>query len=203
MSPTSFRNPELPSSFRSEISEKPEQNRFTEKDSLYLDVGKPELNGKLNTLTNGSTNNSILVKGGTTNSNTNSNNNSLSAFAKQVNQAENDQKSQSRHGYRSSYNNGNKPSFLKAAIFNNMQKNGADSPTAVKKDSVSNLRIERRHTDNDIIKISKLQSSEGIASGPGSDASDHEDLEGGGCKVRIQLDKIKSDTQDKHPSKAH
>jgi len=199
MSPTSFRNPELPSSFRSELSERNDQHRYTEKDSLYLDVGKPELNGKLNTLTNGSQNNSILVKNTATNSNNNSNNNSLSTFAKQVNQ---ESETKRGHAYRASYNAGNKPSFLKAAIFNNMQKNGADSPTAIRKEKTNNLRIERRHTDNDIIKISKLQGSEDTASGPGSDASDQEDLEGESCRLKLQLDKIKSDTADKHSSKA-
>jgi len=35
--------------------------RFTEKDSLYLDVGRPEITGRIDTLTSGSANNSVLL----------------------------------------------------------------------------------------------------------------------------------------------
>lgn len=40
--------------------------RFMEKDSLYLDVGRPEITGRIDTLTSGSANNSVLLMSRTT-----------------------------------------------------------------------------------------------------------------------------------------
>jgi len=97
--------------------------RFTEKDSLYLDMGKPELNGKVDTLTNHSTNNSMLLMNRTdSNNNVGSNPNIISNFAKRGSLNEQKGKGQSK-SFKYHNSIGNSQSFLKAAIFRNMQKN--------------------------------------------------------------------------------
>jgi len=93
--------------------------RYAEKDSLYLDMGRPELNGKIDTLTSNSTNNSILLFNRIdSNSNVGSTPNLISAFAK----AGVDTKGRSR-SFKGHNGAGSNQSFLKAAIFRNMQKN--------------------------------------------------------------------------------
>jgi len=42
-------------------TQNPTPHRFAEKDSLYLDLGRPEINGRIDTLTNGSANSSMLL----------------------------------------------------------------------------------------------------------------------------------------------
>jgi len=106
--------------------------RFAEKDSLYLDMGKPEMNGKVDTLTNHSANNSILLMNRTdSNNNVGSNPNIISNFAKGRSLFEQKGKGQSK-SFKNHPNSGNSQSFLKAAIFRNMQKNseiaGGESP---------------------------------------------------------------------------
>ena len=158
-----------------------------------MDLGKPEMNGKLNTLTNGSANNSINMKGGLVNSN----NNSLSVFAKQGGQDQ-EGKSPNRSSFKGGYAAGNQ-SFLKAAIFNNMQKNNDMGDSPVRKDEGMNfqLKLERRHTDNFALKTSKLRNSEEVSSTPGSTTSEGDDLGGDNCKVRINFEKMKEENQNK------
>jgi len=196
-SPTNVKNAEFISSFNSEKGSPSPRvtsgNRYAEKDSLYLDLGKPEMNGKLNTLTNGSANNSINMKGG----NINSNNNSLSVFAKQGGNEEG--KSPNRSGFKNGYVAGNQSNFLKAAIFNNMQKNNdmGDSPKKKDETMTFQLKLERRQSDNFSLKTSKLQNSgEEVCSSPGSTTSDGDDL-GDKRKGRIDFEKLKEENQNK------
>jgi len=91
-------------------------NRYAEKDSLYLDMGRPEMNGKIDTLTSGSMNNSLLML---TRDNSHGNNSaagSLSNFAKGKGGME-------MKGFNKSFKNNlaNNQSVLKAAIFRNMR----------------------------------------------------------------------------------
>jgi len=194
-SPTGLKNIEFINSVNSEKGSPnvTSGNRYAEKDSLYLDLGKPEMNGKLNTLTNGSANNSINMKGGLVNSN----NNSLSVFAKQGGQDQ-DGKSPNRSSFKGGYAAGNQ-SFLKAAIFNNMQKNNDMGDSPVRKDEGMNfqLKLERRHTDNFALKTSNLRNSEEVSSTPGSTTSEGDDLGGDNCKVRINFEKMKEENQNK------
>ena len=89
-------------------------DRFAEKDSLYLDMGKPELNGKIDTLTSGSQNNSLLLQ---KDPSSNANLGSLSGFAKQGSE----KKLVHTRSFKNQGSGGQ--SFLKAAIFRNMEKN--------------------------------------------------------------------------------
>jgi len=108
-------------------------HRFAEKDSLYLDVGKPEINGKIDTLTSGSNNNSLLLT--RADSNGNSAPNSASSFAKNLGHSRSFK----------AHNTAGKPSFLKAAIIRNMQMNNSESEEA--KDESPDIKSERRHSD--------------------------------------------------------
>jgi len=173
-------------------------NRFAEKDSLYLDLGKPEMNGRIDTISNGSANNSFCLHGG---SNTNSNANSVSAFAKQSTLPEQDSKGQAK-SYRGHNVTANNQSFLKAAIFNNMQKKNegnADSPMARNGGPVR-LTIERRHTDH--VRTSTNKEKDDVdGNSPHSASSEIDDYSSEECRVQINLQKIMNGTPEKHPSK--
>jgi len=174
-------------------------NRFAEKDSLYLDLGKPEMNGRLDTITNGSANNSFCLHGG---SNTNSNANSVSAFAKQSTLPDQDTKGQAK-SYRGHNAPANNQSFLKAAIFNNMQKKNevnVDSPMERNGGPVR-LTIERRHTDHVRSSINKEKDDNVGGNSPHSASSEIDDYSSEECRVQINLQKIMSETPEKHPSK--
>ena len=102
------------------------KDRFIDKDSLYLDVGRPELNGRVDTINNGSTHNSILHQNRGSefgSSNGASSNSAMSPFSKSP------LGEQRRHTGRSFKVNGSigsNQSFLKAAIYRNMQRNDED-----------------------------------------------------------------------------
>jgi len=142
--------------------------RFAEKDSLYLDVGRPELTGKIDTLTSGSNNNSLLL----TKNDGGSTPNSASAFAKN---------SLSR-STKPGHSTAPKQSFLKAAIFRNMQKNNEMEET--KDDMALNQKIqgaksERRHSDYITTNHAQFQLAQNDAasentSSSGSDEGDEE-----------------------------
>ena len=123
----------------------PQASRFAQKNSFFLDVGKPELNGKVDTLTAGSSNNnSVLLNRQNSNASVGSNNgsDSPSHFS---NQKSLFKRSRSMKTYNPMASTGQ--SFLKAAIFRNMAKNQNDMPDEENKE-VESLQIERRHSDN-------------------------------------------------------
>jgi len=172
-------------------------NRFAEKDSLYLDLGKPEMNGKLDTITNGSANNSLLMKGS---SNANSNVNSVSAFAKQSTME--DSKSPNKASRGGHHGTANNQSFLKAAIFNNMQrKNEANIDSPVERGAPVKLQIERRHTDHARTNTGKKSEDYNNANSARSASSEIDDFGSEECQVQVNLEKIMNGTPEKHPSK--
>jgi serine/threonine protein kinase len=95
------------------------KDRFVREDSLYLDIGKPEINGRVDTITSGSMNNSLLLATRTDSTNElpspclPSKFSTLGTGLVRTNSKT----------YKSS---NNRPSFLKAAIFNNMQRNNSE-----------------------------------------------------------------------------
>ena len=108
-------------------------NRFTEKDSLYLDVGRPEITGRIDTIT-GSANNSVLLASKTI-SNADSSPLSASAFARNAG------RNTSLKGY-SPPNQG----FLKAAIFRNMEQ-GDPQDSGTLKIKLEEVKNDRRHSE--------------------------------------------------------
>jgi len=90
----------------------PNKDKYEQKDSLYLDVGQPLMNGKIDTLNSGvnSANNSLLLGQGPTHNA--GSNNSLSKFA-------GGQAGKNAAGGRGGGGN----ALLKAAIFKNAEKN--------------------------------------------------------------------------------
>jgi len=98
-------------------------SRYALKDSLYLDLGKSELNGKIDTLTSGSMTGSLLLIN-KNDSNNASTPGSVSTFAKSKGLSEIMNKGQNRSFKNSSaLGLGNHQSILKAAIIRNMQNN--------------------------------------------------------------------------------
>lgn len=169
-------------------------DRFAEKDSLYLDMGRPEMNGKVDTITSGSQNNSLLLKhdpgsnahlGG-----------SRSSFSKQGSDKN------LLGGKKAGGGGGN--NLLKQAVFknmaNNMNEEGKDdTPT----NRASDFNAERR-----------FSADMGHGSGSGSnspkgeryasqspDKDDGSDVSSENSGVQNNVDKMKAGTPDKHPSK--
>jgi serine/threonine protein kinase len=116
--------------------------RFGEKDSLYLDYGKPEINGKVDTITSGSHNNSLLLTRADSSANNSQPNSAASSFAKNA----------QRSGSFKVHNSGTSgtaqnQSFLKAAIFRNMQKNNEEEKDDSYSPQKSGKVQERRYSD--------------------------------------------------------
>jgi len=120
------------------------KDRFAEKDSLYLDMGRPEMNGKLETLNSASNNNSLLLNRRDSNASVGSNagHDSFSSFAKN---SPVDKRSKSFRMHPNVPNNNQ--SFLKAALLRNMQKNSSDMPEESKDDNSSPKNEERRNSE--------------------------------------------------------
>lgn len=113
---------------------KPE--RYAEKDSLYLDLGKTEMTGKVDTLTNGSQNNSLMMIQRSDSVNAGSNG-SLSHFAKGT--LADQKKAGQNKSFKGSGNN-----FLKQAIFRNMEKNRETGEDSKEELSPSRLKDGRK-----------------------------------------------------------
>jgi len=203
-SPTSVRNDgKIIAGFKESLDKSilalPARNRYTEKDSLYLDVGKPEMNGKLDSISNGSVNGSLFMKGGDTP--TSNNNNSVSSFAKKAEGASPERlKGQSR-SFKAHTPTVNQQSFLKAAIFNNIAKNtdmggndGSRHDTSPTK--IHSLNRHQRHNSDLVLRTGTPYS----ASSSGSDELD--DVGDENCQIDRDFESIKVKTPKKHPSKA-
>ena len=148
------------------------KDRFAQKNSFYLDMGKTELNGRTDTLTNGSSNgNSVLLhKRGDSNASVGSGTNpdSPSTFSKQQSLFK---RSRSLKPFNPMPNSGGGQSVLKAAIFRNMQKNNGDMASEDGKEDT--LKVERRHSDNTSGKNSDHSSDRGYESrSPDRDSQD-------------------------------
>jgi len=177
----------LPSSLKQDLIEKasplsPSKNRFTIRDSMYLDVGKPEFNGKIDSISNGSSNNSLYLKGA---DNLGSNNNSVSSFARQTTLSEQKKQGQSRSfkGHNLQTNNS---SFLKAAIFNNMKNGdmGLDSPNTPKTSGAFGFGF----------------GSQSNATEDSASSGEVDDIGDENCKIQQDFDKINEGNSPKYPS---
>ena len=190
------------------------RDRFAEKDSLYLDMGKPDLNGRIDTLANGSHNNSILLQRADSNLNV-SRDGSVSAFGKNV-QQQPDQKSRSK-SFRGHHLSGANQSFLKAAIFRNMQKNSEMTGEDGKEDDyVQEQRASRRGSDarSSFSKesptnrdsspnrdISPNRDGSPTSSASASEVDSSSDICHENPQVQINVEKIKAGTPEMRPSK--
>jgi len=181
------------------------RDRFAEKDSLYLDMGKPELNGKIGTLANGSHNDSLLLHNRVdSHASVNSKDGTHSSFAKGVQQP--DQKSRSK-SFRGHAGVGNNQSFLKAAIFRNMQKNGEYSGEELKEEMMD-IKRKRRESDRPSI-YGRLSSNHSPDTSPtnkhnnrsNSDVDSSNDICSENPQVQMNVERIKAETPDMRPSK--
>jgi len=120
------------------------RDRFVKEDSLYLDLGRPELNGRVDTITSGSTNNSLLLANRVDSSSNIGTTTTPSAFAKKNATRTNTK------GYKSHGQGASNQSFLKAAIFRTMQKNNSEN--LKEEDSFRNrlqkLQIDKKNSDD-------------------------------------------------------
>jgi serine/threonine protein kinase len=142
--------------------------RFIEKDSLYLDVGKTELNGKVDSITGGSANNSITIKGNYPGSPA-SPHPQPSIFGKAAILLEQRAKGEvvSSRGSVSPSNQ----SFLKAAIFRNMlQKSNENSNREENEDEIPSLPERRENIEEFHIQAINLNRIRDDSFNPSEDA---------------------------------
>jgi len=177
------------------------KDRFAEKDSLYLDMGRPELNGKISTLANGSNNDSLLLHRGDSHISVASKEGSISSFAKGQ---QPDQKSRSK-SFRGHAGAGNNQSFLKAAIFRNMAKN-SDFPSEEIKDDVGDRQRKRRESDRPSLYGQSVSNysptnKRNSSRSSGSDVGSSDDVCSENPQVQLNMEKIKIVTPDMKPSK--
>lgn len=116
------------------------QDRFVKEDSLYLDIGRPEINGRTDTINNASLNNSILLASRVDSSNNIASPCLPSSFAKKNG---NRASTSSNKNYKTGQAAGNS-SFLKAAIFRNMQKNNSEG---IREEDVLKARMGEYRAD--------------------------------------------------------
>jgi serine/threonine protein kinase len=150
-----------------------EKHRFTEKDSLYLDVGKPELNGKLDTITLGSANNSISVNSSISNTTAPT---STSTFGKPEAVIQQKGRAHSR-SFKTPGTFKNNQSFLKAAIFRNMQKNNGNAHEEAKNSEIHRRKFQRQFSESVRRKPSDLDEFSDKASS-GSENSENSENSG-------------------------
>lgn len=181
------------------------KDRFAEKDSLYLDMGKPELNGKIGTLANGSHNDSLLLHNrGDSNASVTLKDGTHSSFAKGVQQPDQKTRSKSFRGHAGGANN---QSFLKAAIFRNMQKNSDYTGEEIKED-LMDIKRKRRESDRPSI-YNRLSSTQSPDQSPtnnnnkhsNSDIDSSNDICSENPQVQMNVERIKAETPDMRPSK--
>ena len=185
----------------------PKQNdRFVNQDSLYLDIGKPELNGRTDTLTSGSTSNSILLAG-----KSDSIGNISSTYAPPSTFANKNVNRSGSKLYKASNPIGTNQSLMKAAIFRNMQKNNSEG---VKEDDVDknkheNLQVVRAHSENASPATSEGQEENSFDNNQSPEKENQiylpENDNAGVCSentdVQINVEQRNLSTHDKHPSK--
>jgi len=175
-----------------------------------LDIGSPVINGKIDTLTQGmnSANNSMLLSqmsGNGSNANLGgSNSGSLSHFAK--NNLPLDSKKNAHRGSFRAHGTGGQ-SFLKAAIFRNMQKNSeymeeykeSGSPVSRKLEDQQVQPRERRFSEN-LGYVGHDGAFRNNSHSP--ESGDYGDeISNENPQVQLNVEKMKTGTPDKHPSK--
>mmetsp|Transcript_42367 Transcript_42367/g.49072 ORF Transcript_42367/g.49072 Transcript_42367/m.49072 type:complete len:647 (-) Transcript_42367:253-2193(-) len=150
------------------------KERYEQKDSLYLDVGQPVINGKVDTMTSGvnSHNNSLLLQGP---SNTTGSNNSISRFA-------------------GSARKGGQNDLLRAAIFNNAGKG------EMNQDDTSPTKISRTSSLGYKINLNDYKQNQG-KSPENVDDDAETDVSNENTQVQGKFDKISPSPTDMHSIK--
>jgi len=146
------------------------------------------MNGNINTLSNGSMNNSLLMRPDDMNS---SNPGTVSNFAKK------DPKDQfsnlkTKGQSRSFKVQNTNQTFLKAAIFNNMHKNNEGGDEEIKKSEFSNMRQYRKYSDDP-----SKTSNEIRAVSP--DSSELNDSDNENCQIEQDYQRFKEFNPKNHP----
>jgi len=180
------------------------RDRFAEKDSLYLDMGKPELNGKVMTLANGSHNDSLLLHNRVDSNASVTLKDGTSSSFKGVQQPDQKSRSKSFRGHAGGV--GNNQSFLKAAIFRNMAKN-SDYPGEEHKEDPLDMKRKRRESDRPSI-YNRLNSNNSPDTSPtnkpngsASEVDSSNDICSENPQVQMNVERIKAGTPDMRPSK--
>lgn len=175
----------------------PQANRFEMKDSLYLDLGKPEISGKVDTLTNGSANNSLLLQ------RQESMNNSSPKSASPYHRGSIFQSSNFR--IQANAVNNNNPSVLKQTIIRNMQKGEEedeqnDNQIDQQQQQHQQGKHERRHSAFASSKFSAMRrgSTNQYEDQPTEDLAE---VSQENPQIHRNIERMKSGTQLKHPSK--
>jgi len=118
----------------------PTPNRFAEKDSLYLDLGRPEINGRVDTINSASTNSSMLLASRVT-SHADTSPLSGSNFSKGLR----------HHGSFKGYLPGSQGTeVLKSSLYRNMQHNNESGETpdsGLLKSRLEEIKNDRRASD--------------------------------------------------------
>lgn len=164
------------------------QPRFAEKDSLYLDLGKPEMNGKIDTLTSGSANNSLLLQKADCASPK-----IASPFSKNA--------MMRGSSFKNQVSGGNKD-VLKAAIFRNMQNNNEDEE--FKNENLFPIKsIEAKHDRrrSDVVRALKYDSDVDSERKSGLHEEEPEDISQENPQLQKNMEKLGRGTHIKHPSK--
>ena len=120
------------------------RERFVKEDSLYLDLGKPEITGRIDTITSGSMSGSLLLANRADSSSNIGTTTTPSAFAKKSTARGNNKT------YKSHTQGASNQSFLKAAIFRTMQKNNSEGfrDEDTFKSRIEELKAEKIPSEN-------------------------------------------------------
>ena len=180
--------------------ELPEHNRFVERGSLYLDLGKPEFNGEVETYFEMSLNNSIIFESsaGSSNNTSISIENSISPTGKRS-----DRKSRSRSRSQSASQG---KGFLITAILNTIKKNteGEKDPKEEEAFTFPEKHLRLHIGDPGQLNLfgrrMSNSNSQQMSSNEELDDMD-DDIGEENCQMQTKLDQLKADTRLKHPSK--
>jgi len=173
-----------------------QKDRFAEKDSLYLDMGKTEFNGKTDTInTTASNGNSLLMNRRDSNVSIGSNSDSVSAFA---NKAPIEKRSRSFRVHNNAA--GSNKSVRMAALLRNMQKNnGEPGQGEESKDDMSPStpvkEKPRRFSERLVIKNGGF-SERSSSNGPDNDSED-EQSPGFSPKLKLGMESTTPDNSSK------
>lgn len=171
--------------------------RFAEKDSLYLDLGKPEINGRVDTLTNGSNNNSLMLF--RADSFNGASPKSTSPFAKGTPQTS------SFRVYANNANGGNSPTvgnqtFLKAAIHRNIQNNN-DEEEYKQSNFIKLHEVKHERRSSDFVTTNHGSFKSALAHEDRAYSDEMDDVSQENPQIYKNLEKLKLEIQPKHPSK--
>ena len=154
--------------------------RFMEKDSLYLDMGKPEITGRVDTITNGSMNNSLLIfRADSFNGASPKSSSPLSRFLTQS----------SSFKIHASGGNGNQ-------TFRKREEGKEDNLIRSK---LQEVKQDRRHSEYLTTKMT--EGPKNLTLGDYSTDEEMQEVSQENPQMQKNIEKLKYGTQPKHPSK--